>query len=429
MARFDPPGFADQLSEPLLERWQEAIQQAYKSNSNLHSRFFALDPTSLTSPVQAPIQWFADPAEPAFCINSGTAQKLSDWGAKGRHQLHNEYCEYSIVVRPDQQGALRPKRVQITTELREYWLALAVHDPTFVRGLAGSILGSQPVWEDLYGVSDPFTLSETQREIAFSTIVAGNGGSVELEQAGVPRHPTGRLNTENALFMSHPINGLDDLFYIVLFGAHPYARRAASGQFERANKELIFRSHEVEQLACRHADPAAAMGAYGAAWDGRCVAFQNPIGMYIRTFASDQFSFQDAAVPSEWITLSRGNAPGLHQRLVFGPPDDSPYFLDDIQHLSGSSSEPVTGGFVIAKAIEVGPVVLAGQPSPVAESEYVPLEGCGDPIICRAACVCREIRKFKQEYDHAHPTPTPSSLGLGAPTVTVGRSSSRRGSR
>jgi len=49
-----------------------------------------------------------------------------------------------------------------------------------------------------------------------------------LVAAGVPAQPTGRLNTDNALFMTHPINGLDDLLYI-MFGAKPYASRTANG--------------------------------------------------------------------------------------------------------------------------------------------------------------------------------------------------------
>jgi len=57
--------------------------------------------------------------------------------------------------------------------------------------------------------------------IAFSTLVAGHGNDGKLVAAGVPAQPTGRLNTDNALFMTHPINGLDDLLYIVMFGAKP----------------------------------------------------------------------------------------------------------------------------------------------------------------------------------------------------------------
>ena len=53
--------------------------------------------------------------------------------------------------------------------------------------------------------------AEAEREIAFGHALGGNGNDAHLVQAGVPAQPTGRLNTENALFMTHPINGIDDL--------------------------------------------------------------------------------------------------------------------------------------------------------------------------------------------------------------------------
>src|SRR3712207_5972201 len=118
-------------------------------------------------------------------------------------------------------------------------------------------------------------------EEAFSTLVAGHGNDAELAQEGIPAQPVGRLNTDNALFMTHPINGLDDLLYIVLFGARPYARGDV-GEPQPATSEQIFREFGVEQLACRHADPAAAMGAHGAAFNGRTVAFADPWGCTYR---------------------------------------------------------------------------------------------------------------------------------------------------
>ena len=131
----------------------------------------------------------------------------------------------------------------------------------------------------------------------------------------------GRLNTDNALFMTHPINGLDDLLYIVLFGARPYARGDV-GDLQPATREQIFREFGVEQLACRHADPAAAMGAHGAAFDGRTVALADPLGMYISSFSEDVFVVQDNPVPEAWIRWGRGREEGFYQRLEFGPDDD-----------------------------------------------------------------------------------------------------------
>jgi len=155
------------------------------------------------------------------------------------------------------------KRIQVTTELREYWICVAKYDPNAVRSMTQSVLGFEPAWKTSTG---PLQLSE-ERVIAFSTLVAGHGNDGKLVAAGVPAQPTGRLNTDNALFMTHPINGLDDLLYIVMFGAKPYASRTANG-LEQATREQLFREFSVQHLAC-HADPNAALGALGAAFNVR----------------------------------------------------------------------------------------------------------------------------------------------------------------
>ncbi|MGQ4649012.1 hypothetical protein [Lyngbya aestuarii] len=398
---YDSPGHADQLSTHLLEKWNETIQSGYESlEPEWGSRFFTIDPATVTNPIPAPIQWFGDPAEPNFCIGEQVAQQLSDWDVRGRHELHNEYCEYHIIERLDATGRLRPKRIQVTTELREYWVCMAIHDPTKVREMTQNILGFQPSWEDLYGVSDPFKLTEKQREINFSTLVAGHGNDNQLAVQGVPAQPRGRLNRENALFMTHPINGLDDLLYIVMFGARPYASSAASS-LERATREQLFREFGVEHLACRHADPAAALGAYGAAFNGRVVAFANPLGMYIKSFTKSAFLYQDDLIPDSWVRLSRGQEEGMYQRLEFGPADNEPVFLDEIMVDVGSSQQSLTGGFQVVQQMEVGPLVLVGEPTPVAEEEYVVLNASDQPIQCREAAVCGQIRTLKQAYDDA----------------------------
>ena len=263
---YDVPGRADEVNVQLLREWNDTIAAAYDSqDESLKSRFFALDAERLRNPEQTDgIKWPGDPAEPSFCIDDQTAQVLSDWGREGRHALQNEYCEYAVVSRRDATGALRPKRVQVTTELREYWSFVAVRDPDRVRAMAAEVLGREPEWTELFGVPDPHTLTEDEREVAFGHTVAGHGNDPRLEGAGVPAQPTGALNTENALFMTHPINGLDDLLYIVLFGAKPYAVRE-DGELRRASRDEIFAAFEAEYLACRHADPAAALGAHGAA--------------------------------------------------------------------------------------------------------------------------------------------------------------------
>lgn len=388
---YDTPGNADQVSQPIQTAWNARIQSEYdRLAPQLGSRFFTLDPMGMAGAVESnAVKWFGDPAEPVHCVGRRAARELSDWGVRGRHELHNEYCEYAVIRQLDPaSGRMRPKRVEVTTELREYWLTLARLDPDTLRTIVADVLGFQPSWTDLYGVSDPHALGANQREQAFANLVAGDGRQTQ---------PVGRLNTERALFMTHPINGLDDLLYIVLFGARPYARRVG-GLLQPATRDQIFREFDVEQLACRHADPAAASGAHAQAFEGRTVAFANPLGMYIHSFAQGLFSYQNQPVPGDWVRFSRGTV-GRHQRLEFGPPDSHAAFLDDIVVDANGTERPLTGGYQVVQQIEVGPWVLIGQPTPVANSEYVEISVSDAPIVCGGTSVCQRIRSLKDEYD------------------------------
>lgn len=393
------PGRADELPDELVELWNDTIAAAYESQADsLKSRFFSLDPAALSRPAQTDaVKWPGDPAEPSFCIDDATAQLLSDWGREGRHALHNEYCEYAVLRRRDATGRLRPKRVEVTTELREYWSAIAARDPERVRAMAAESLGREPAWEELFGVPDPLGLGESEREVAFGHTVAGHGNHAHLQQAGVPAQPTGALNTDGALFMTHPINGLDDLLYIVLFGAKPYAIATDDGGRRQADRDDIFAASGVEHLACRHADPAAALGAYGAAFAGKQVAFADPLGMYLREPNLGVFAYRDDALPEDWVRFGRGE-PGMHQRLVFGPPDDHEAFLDDITVAVGASERPLTGGFQLVRQLDVGPLVLVGEGEPVADSEWELIDAIAAPITCSSADVCATIRDLERRH-------------------------------
>jgi len=389
---FQVPGNADKLSSSLVKKWNSIILREYAGRSEMHSDFFQLDYNLIRNPTKTAIKWFADPAEPGFCQTMDVAKKLSNWDVRGRQVLHNEYCEYRTIYRMDKKGNLRPKRVQITTELRDYWVMLAVESPTRLRSIIRSILGYLPPWQELYGVDNPSRLSKEEREIRFSTLVAGNGGSYELTNRGVPSQPTGKINTENALFMTHPINGLDDLFYIVLFGATPYAVKGGT-TYQKATKEQIFKAYKAEHLACRHADPAAAMGAYNAVFEGRSVAFANPLGMYIQSFSDGVFSYNDQPLPQSWIRKSRGN-----QRMEFGPSDNEDIYLDDIVVSIGGGDVKLTGGFEVVQQMEVGPFVVVGGKSVVPAGKYKEIMGGNEPIRCNMASACENIEALYQEY-------------------------------
>ena len=327
---YDAPGRADELTDELRARWNETIARAFDNQADrLKTRFFSLDPGALREPRRSDaVKWPGDPGKPAYCVGEEMARKLADWGPTGRRAVHLEYCEYQTVQATDSGGVLRPKRVEVTTEFREFWTCVAMHEPGRVQAMAAGVLGFEPTWEELFGVADPHALEPEDREIAFATVNAGHGNDRRLRAAGVPAQPTGRLNTRRALFMTHPINGLDDLIYVVLFGAHAYcvgegeARRRAAG-------DDVFTAFDVKHLACNHSDPTISLGTYDVVFEGRQVGIADPLGMYIRRPNLALFSYRGGELPADWVRFSRG-VEGHFQRLVCGPPDEHEAFLDDI---------------------------------------------------------------------------------------------------
>ncbi len=404
---YEVPGKADRVSTAVQEAWNNLIKTLYDSLKLSHpGTFLVAEPESIDAgePINA-VRWAANPAVPLACLdnNEQTTRALCDFGVRGRHELHNEYLEYQVVYGEDNAGNRRPKRVIMTTELREYWTTLAVHDPTFCKELAESLVGRTISWSELYGVgiSDPNVLSEDERLFRFSLEVAGDGGG---SVTGVPSQPRGTLNTENLLFMTHPINGLDDLIFIVMFGAKPYTVRLPDGTLREPTKFEIFGSRSA--LACRNADPNAALGASAQARQGIKLAFANPLGMYILTQAEElrqQFFIGDDFIPQEWIRLGRGE-PGMYQRLEFGPGDDSPEFLDDIIVSTGAEDTPVQGGYDVAKKVEVGPlIVLERSPSidPVIPREVDPIPP-GAEIPCSNSPECPNVLALLREFEESN---------------------------
>jgi hypothetical protein len=220
--------------------------------------------------------------------------------------------------------------------------------------------------------------------------------------------PLSSLNPQHALFMSHGINGLDDLIYVVHFGSFPYAVREGAGR-RRANIEEIFNAENVPYLFCRNADPAAAEGAYNQAFikgtetapRARKLAFNDPLGMYMRTFSTGDLFINRTPIPENWTRWSRGNG-GTPQRLEFGPADNERSFLDDVT-IGREDDAPKLTGYQIAKRIEVGPIVVVGEEHaiPVGAFRDIPAAAEGT-IACgtESDSRCADIAAFKREFDN-----------------------------
>ncbi len=398
---FHSPGLADpDVSDAVLSVWNDAILNLI--NSHNASPFLLSDPSEIADgKIAHSIKWPANPREPLDCLGEELAVQLSDWGWPGRAELHNEYLEYALIMRPDAAGNLRPKRFIATTEMMEWWQAMAVYDLPYFLQLVRNTTGCHYSSNELFGIPETqwTTLNVKTRTEIFRRRLVGFGRSQP------PEHP---LNVEHVLFMAENINGLSDLIFVVHFGSFPYAVKQ-DGKRRRARLEEIFLSVDREDLFCRNADSGAAQAAYDQVFlrgknppQGRVMAFANPLGVYLRALRTKDLSLDGQPVPQEWSRFSRGSD-GMAMRLEFGPSDDDPFFLDDLIWTNGAQSQPASG-YLLARLIEVGPLVVIGNtPRPIANDEFrdIPTRPCsaitrGLPSYER----CKQIASFADLYEN-----------------------------
>jgi hypothetical protein len=424
------PGAADDLDAERLAAWQQAVEQAYQDALSEFQPQDGSPPAERAGqyvsprPIQGreiPLTWQPVPRQLVGCLGRRRARAICDAdevpgldpkAAKdtlaGGREWHNEYCEYKVIRRHDDKtGRLRPKRVEITTELREYWVFLARECPESLLSLAREVLENEKVtYDDLYG-QNPVELTPEKRQEAFVRVSAGS----DVRDPRVA--PRGPCNRDRALFMCHPINGLDDLYFISLFGAQPCARRQDGELLPVPLMRLFldnpwFRASadDVRQLRdtyCRNADPSAAAVAYAAAFAGARVALADPPGVYLREedFDLTALRYRSEPVDERWVRWRRPETGTRHQRLEVGPRDEDDAFLDDIDVCRGSTAVPLTGGFQLLELLSVGPQVVAEPLAAPSPQDFYLIEGGGGEVRCgsRTSDVCQQLAAWAKAID------------------------------
>ena len=112
------------------------------------------------------------------------------------------------------------------------------------------------------------------------------------------------------------------------------------------------------------------------------------------------FILDNDPIPEEWIQLGRGAA-GMHQRLGFGPPDDDPHFLDDIKVVVGASERTLTGGYDVAKRVEVGPLLVISESRDLEPVEIILRPPVADPTPCSQSRECPGVLALKVEFENS----------------------------
>ncbi len=410
MAVFQSPGCADRgVSKAALSDWNSRIEGVF--NSNGVSPFLVMDPDDIVDgQISTGFKWSANPREPRDCLGEELAASLSDQGWASRAELHNEFLEYALILRPDSEGKMRPKRFVATTELMEWWRTMAVFDLNHFLLVVETVSRCSYSCEELFGVSraDWCALDVPQRIARFHKRLVGT------DFAHPPEHP---LNIEHALFMIRETNSLSDLIAIMHLSSFPYVVGHSDNRRPARLDEVLHFADRLD-LYCRHAGSGLAGEALDLAFSrgttkptGRAMAFANPLGLCIRAFHMSELFVDAANVPADWVRYPRGEA-GMPMRLEFGPGDDDPRFLDDITLGTGSTARPVSG-YALASLIEVGPLItVAAKPRAITRVEFVEVPPVDPSDI---VCGLPETQRCKQISEFADRTET-EVLGNVAPT-------------
>jgi hypothetical protein len=406
-------------NSPGRQEWSQLVRSAHQQSINAsRTRCLLAEADADITPTVVRVDWGAFPIHVELCLQSEErANRLLDWttgmGDRGRLVGHEEYLEWRTVRDPG--GKI--VRVEMTTELPDYWLTLARHRPSRVLRLAARFAGEPSVApRDIYGNLNPLAPGVTpdQREAAFIDMMLPEGDRP-------PRSPYN--NGQKAIcFMYNGINSLGAAVQLAAFAAQPFAKTVDGAEQPLNGREAISSTRQAA-ADCRNSDPTIVGGVLAAAFDRRKIVFDDPFGVYIANVERSRILLPDGAtpVPEDWFILERGTAgtdpgtdPDRFQRLVLEvPPNPEGLKVGDL--IDADTGEPIQFGAQVARLVTVNFLVRVSDADRV-DQPRIPVQviapgDCGDDPRCRT------FQRAFEEFEASQP-PALAALaearGLGA---------------
>lgn len=368
----NPPGGLDDLGADGREAWAKRVEtctaEAARAFKIAPPNRFALAAPDERTPHRTAVDWPGLPLRPVECLTRARALDLLDRAVPrvGIRPLQEEYIEWRVVR--DERGI---RRVELTTELADYWQVLAETDPRRTLELVSSFARAEVGAENVYRGCDPFALATTpdQRQTAFTAAMLSG-------------HDPSPYNDGRAAItcMAQRSNTLGALIALVLVATHPrVVTDKVSGRIRCLTcEESIPLLGGAAQLG-RASDPVLVERLARLAYEGRLVAADDPLGVYIQSAETTRLRTRDGdEVPADWFTFDRGLPPEhtedgrpRWQRATLEPPAGSGLLVSDLVDVA--TEEPIRHGGQVADLVQVA-VVLR-----VSDSEAAPT-GTLEPI-------------------------------------------------
>jgi hypothetical protein len=386
------PGLLQEFDHSGREAWDALVIETFGrvlgelAAAGRSPQTFESDPSQVTE-LWRP-DWPGFPARIARCLGRERALRLLDWrsdrdGDIGRLRHQEEYLEWRVVRAAGDAATIR--RIEMTTELREYWEVLAAHQPQRLLDLVAELAGRDQVDPGLvYGAVDPDGVGANARREAFRETMLPSAGARSL--AGISPLNDGR---DAICCMVQPTNSLPALLALAASAARPLALRdPLTGRVRPPSGAEAIEALGAAAQDGRHSDPLVVERIAGLVSEGRVVGVDDPVGVYIASVQHHELSQPDGDdVPMEWFAFGRGlsatEAPDGRQRaqrFTLEVPGDADFDLSDL--IVRRTGERLRFGGQLAALVQLTLYLRAGRPrgwlgQPM-ESIRVPAVACED---------------------------------------------------
>lgn len=354
------PGQLQELDSSGYEMWETRFQTtvaAVMDKLSLDAHRFVLAAPDDRTKHRTSIDWPGLPLRPVECLGRPRALPLLDWVPTGRGRgscLQEEYIEWRVVREGE-----HIVRVEMTTELSDYWRVLAAVNPQRTLKLIEEFARLPVDARDIYGDCDPFDpkTSAEEREEAFAERM--------LSDDNQSPYNDGR---SAITCMAQGTNTLAALVQLVLAASHPRTVRDPWSNRLRCLScaELVPLLAGGSAQLGRASDPVLVERLARLAFEGRLVALDDPIGVYIQSAEWTRLRTPDGRpISPEWFRFDRGTpASGpadfaRWQRVTFEPPRSSDLSVSDLVDVA--TEEAVSSGAQVADLIQVAVLLRVSE--------------------------------------------------------------------
>lgn len=361
----------------------------------LHEEVERFDAGAMLLPMRADgmdesvsIDWVCLPTRAVRCSSRRAALELWDvpadqYGLGGR-QLQDEYLEWRVV-----RDGERVVRIEVTTELGEYWGVLAGYKPVETMRLVRAFARDESVpYSQIYGGAEEDVQRVTPQERARRFV------ATMLSAKGASPYNDGRLGL---CCMMQPTNSLRALVRLAAAAATKCVGedRDRGEQYCRTASEAAALLQGAADMA-RASDPLLVERIAKLVYEGRSIAFDDPLGVYIAGVEHTRLRTPSGEnIPPEWFTLSRGEdaqtaADGRQrfQRAVLEVPEGEGIFVSDL--IDVATGQRVEHGGQVAELIEAVVRLNVSAQEAIAPRVTPKPEGTDDA----AADGCEDVRRL-----------------------------------